>query len=775
MNADGAGSDSSPGWASSSPGSAGMAALDVEHLEELFGFTLREMLAGSAADWRVILEHKDANIDFAVESRLVTVDSDPSAPARIFRCAVDVPDLPHAFAVRGIMSRNRAKEFNEFIVSEELVEELRGPDPGDPEDLGRIQVWADRHNYFGWSLQALMLFTTWRLPDGSGLLLKIPVELEQHPGGTGSVWRAAAPAVPLSRAAHMSPPFLRRTMRKYLSKHRSIVAYQVAPAPDGPGIKCTLLDRRRDVMAFLPDALHSQLFARVWAKTSLSAVRVVLSEYAKACTAAGSARSAGPLSFLSGSAGPPLQLRRPGGLRLGPSPFVLHAFSPSRAAEPGPESNVPPGPEANVPAPKANELFYDFEEGLAAEERAAAAGPGALHGTVPEVEGLIAPRVLARSAEAARASLELALRLESMSLADPAPPRRPRPAAEGGEAPPPPPTLPRPVVPPKALARPRPEEAGPGAEFGHSDGGRMLFTCDRVDAILQSEPDLEAEAVAARVAGEWARLSDAERAAWDAAAYSSKRRMSAPSVPVPLPAPGPSGSAPVPSAPGPSAPAPAPLPTAAVPRADAPPALHMARPIAPRGGPEAAVPSKPLDLSGMPSWRKKRVVKKKKNKEAAAPPPQPLRARPLAPAALPSSDPGFRALAPQFTFFSGSPYPPLQPPQPAPPPAEADPTFALVPVTLVYFGTPLQAPQLQPGTPAAAPAPTPAPAAAAAELETPGAPAQAAPAGIGMQMGRGPDSPSSELKLDLGVLDMVDMDGSIASCSRAVDPSTVDP
>eukprot|EP00741_Cyanophora_paradoxa_P023850 tig00021680_g23037.t1 len=771
MNADEASSDSSPGWAGSSPagagsspGSAGIAALDVEHLEELFGFTLREMLAGSAADWRVIVEHKDANIDVAVEARLVTVDSDPSAPARIFRCVVDAPDLPHAFAVRGIMSRNRAKEFNEFIVSEELVEELRGPDPGDPEDLGRIQVWADRHNYFGWSLQALMLFTTWRLPDGSGLLLKIPVELEQYPGG-GSVW----------------------TMRKYLSTHRSIVAYQVAPAPDGPGcrIKCTLLDRRRDVMAFLPDALHSQLFARVWAKTSLSAVRVVLSEYAKACAAAGSARSTGPLSFLSGSAGPPLQLRRPGGLRLGPSPFVLHAFSPQRAAElgPGPRPEAgrgPPEPPERAPAPKTNELFYDFvgikEEGLAAEERAAAAGPGALHGTVPEVEGLIAPRVLARSAEAARASLELALRLESMSLADLPQLRRPAgpaPAAEGGEAPPPPPTLPRPVVPPKALARPRPEEGDPNAESGPSDGGRMLFTFERADAILQSEPELDAEAVAARVAGQWARLSDAERAEWDAAAHSSKRRMSAPSVPVPFPAPVPF-SAPVPSAPGPSAPAPAPLPTAAVPRADAPPALRMARPIAPRAGPEAAVPSKPLDLSGMPSWRKKRVSKKKKE-PAPAPPPQPPRARPLAPAALPSSDPGFRALAPQFAFFSGSPYPPSQPPQPAPPPAEAAPTFALVPVTLVYFGTPVQAPQLQPGTPAAAPAPTQAPAAAAAELETPGAPAQAAPAGIGMQMGRGPDSPLSELKLDLGVLDMVDMDGSIASCSRAVDPSTVDP
>eukprot|EP00741_Cyanophora_paradoxa_P021252 tig00021348_g20512.t1 len=388
---------------------------DRAHVDELFDTIARDVVA-EGPPWKVSLEAAGNNI--AVETR-----EWPSSvePITAYRVGQHLPDVPISFATREICSRSRAEEFNkELVAADEAVALLEYPDPSDPDSLGAVRIRRHVMSYFGWRLECRFLHASRRLPDGSALAIMAFVVRE------GDCW----------------------TTRHMLQHARALSAWHISSAEGVSGCRYTafaLAHRSPSFLGFLPQYIISQIVCRSCAKYALTVRRLVLGEYARHCGNAGDSRlreRPSPI-FASGSASAP----RFRGLSVGAlaeepsSPFSLHAWAPPSPSTPSSLASTDglsdPSPE--VPGPKVNEIFYDLlglpppktEPYSPRTEDSAPEGAPPSDDIRPELAEVKEPAFRSRAGEAMRASLDLALQLEAMSVTD-APPAPTR------DAPPPP-------------------------------------------------------------------------------------------------------------------------------------------------------------------------------------------------------------------------------------------------------------------------------------------------------------------------------------------------
>eukprot|EP00741_Cyanophora_paradoxa_P000499 tig00000405_g486.t1 len=225
---------------------------------------------------------------------------------------------------------------------------------------------------------------------------------------------------------------------------------------------------------FMPLSLYEQIVARIVTKVHVRMRRFLYPSHPEPAPR--------PLPFASGSASFPLRrgappAPRPLGLALQadvPYPFVLQAcrsvLQGQRAPPPSPPSPPPPL-EVHLPI---NELFRDVLGLEAGRTPGPSAAEGAPDSELMPIawgsrvlafgdqrvrgprEGALQPALLSRVGEAMRASLDLSLQLESMSLSGSG---SPRPAA----SPPLRPLRPPPANPRRRPAPPEGDDSGPGA------------------------------------------------------------------------------------------------------------------------------------------------------------------------------------------------------------------------------------------------------------------------------------------------------------------------
>eukprot|EP00741_Cyanophora_paradoxa_P010007 tig00000157_g9693.t1 len=368
---------------------------DARHLEQLWEMAA-EFLGLDEGGWRAAVEHGD----------MTTFVRDPDvdlsrwgihAPVKLFRNSFEV-DAPLDCGERFFIAQSNAQNMNEFVVSETEVATLSPPQGG----FGSILVHDNRASFFGWHVDTLMIFAPRRLPDGSAAALKLPVER-----GEDGVW---------STRNHM------RHMRSFSVRH--------VTSNGAGGFRCSILSLEGvpPFFSYIAPNVWWKLFARVLMKFMLQARRTLLSELAGAepVVMARPRPFRSPL-FASGSAAAPSGL----GLGLfaaglGPAPgppSALHSWEPPDPPRPSSSSGV-----------GISDLFRELVGIGRQEEPEARTTPESTSGSVPgedsepmspavpsqrlapEVEGIAAPSVVSRVTEAIRASLDLAMRLECMSL-----------------------------------------------------------------------------------------------------------------------------------------------------------------------------------------------------------------------------------------------------------------------------------------------------------------------------------------------------------------------
>eukprot|EP00741_Cyanophora_paradoxa_P002373 tig00000601_g2299.t1 len=462
-------------------------AYDVKLVEQILAHAL-ELL------WRdgylVSLEH---GVGGPAETSVRVETNDCDASITAYRVVTDFQGMPAAFATSAILSRSRTKDLNEFTVREELVAELEAAPPEDLQNIGVVELLEDHANFLGWVVESFMLRVTRRLPDGSAFGIRVPVERE------AGVW----------------------TPRRYREKMRTLSAWHVARTADGCRFTYLALEKACSVFSYVPACVVKQLICRLVGKYVLRVRRIVLQEFAAdGCAEARPKRS---FLFASGSAGVPLHWGLdPAARPAAPeSPFVLHAFAPPRHGAPP----APAGPLRGEEAAKTTEIFFDLvgveqrtaggawsvdggESWVAppAESNPAGESPLSKSGQVlrAEFQEQSDPNVLSRSAEAARASLELSLRLESMSLAGLAPSCRPAPA------------LPRPTHAPTSPHAPRWPGSTPPPPL--SEDGDAGWHPPPPPLVPCPKPPASSSAAAAAAASSAAAASAASAAAVAAAA-----------------------------------------------------------------------------------------------------------------------------------------------------------------------------------------------------------------------------------------------------------------
>eukprot|EP00741_Cyanophora_paradoxa_P002051 tig00000545_g1987.t1 len=523
-------------------------AYDVPLVEQVLADAL-ELLRGDG--YRLSMEH---GVGGPPETSVRVETNDCEAPLTAYRVVTDFDGMPAAFATAAILSRSRTKDFNEFTVREELMAELEAAPHEDLQNVGVVELLEDHANFLGWVVESFMLRVTRRLPDGSAFGIRVPVERDD------GVW----------------------TPRRYREKMRALSAWHVAGTPEGCRFTYLALERAGSIFSYMPSYVVKQLICRLVGKYILRVRRIVLQEFAAdGCAGTRPKRS---LLFASGSAGVPLRWGLDPAFRPASpvSPYVLHSFAPPRhgapaaSVEPAARGEETSPPSLPLPAAKTTEIFFD----LAGVERRADVGPWSVdggaswvappNGAHPGVESPLSragqvlraeareiqeqcnPSVLSRSAEAARASLELSLRLESMSLAglgpalgtglprrapnagdDPHRPSRPAPhpapsLSDDGERcgpPPPPPLVPCPKPPATSAAA---AAAASSSAAAASAAAAAAVAAAAAAAAAAEEDDDAAEAASAAAASAAATAASsaaaASAAATEAAASSERGR-----------------------------------------------------------------------------------------------------------------------------------------------------------------------------------------------------------------------------------------------------------
>eukprot|EP00741_Cyanophora_paradoxa_P013944 tig00020723_g13461.t1 len=404
---------------------------DAEHLEEVFALALdgvREEGLGPGVVWQPEVESLGGLV---VESR------EADNGFRWYRAAVAL-ELHPSFVARNLIV-NDVQDALGFSVRENLVDEFpdaslglgAGEEPAgrDPDGLGeRVKCVLHSANYFGLEVKEFLLYASRRLPDGSALAVKPTADL------VDGVWTSIR---------------FRERLRSLTVFHASAAG---GPRPFGGSSSCRLSilyynDKPKfNVLRLVPDFWWRRVYSRILANMAIRIKRHLLS------LAMGPAPSGGPplpeaprglrVPFASGSAAFPsiASSRRVGDLEAPPSPaagalasaarahvhaggrdrespFVLHSYSAgARAAHAHPANaaleNVEEANGINSLYRRLVKDGYDPENAIDRELESA--------------------HVVALQ-EAARASLDLSLRLSGLSLAEGAPAKASRsPASAGG-------------------------------------------------------------------------------------------------------------------------------------------------------------------------------------------------------------------------------------------------------------------------------------------------------------------------------------------------------
>eukprot|EP00741_Cyanophora_paradoxa_P020818 tig00021312_g20097.t1 len=125
--------------------------------------------------YSVSMEH---GVGGSAEVSVRVETNDRQSPFTAFRVVTEFEGMPAAFATSAILGRSRTTDFNEFVLRETLVAELERAPPEDPQNIGAVSVYEDHASYFGYVLESYMLRATRRLPDGSAFAIRVPVEWE---------------------------------------------------------------------------------------------------------------------------------------------------------------------------------------------------------------------------------------------------------------------------------------------------------------------------------------------------------------------------------------------------------------------------------------------------------------------------------------------------------------------------------------------------------------------------------------------------------------------
>eukprot|EP00741_Cyanophora_paradoxa_P002383 tig00000076_g2308.t1 len=313
---------------------------DEEGIESVFRIFEQFFLSPFAEGWRVA----DTRGPVRTELRELPPIAPAASPLYLFRSTVALPDVPVSFAMRRTVAALRRPAWNEFVLEETTLHELRRA-AGDADGLGGVEVLLQRANYFGYELLTQMIVATRRLSDGSGLIVKVSAELKD------GVW----------------------TPHNFDKRFKSINGGHVAALPAG-GSQVTLFHGSgRFFWQNLPPQRCCELMAPMLTMMGLRGARSLLSGYAESrgIPFRGAGGQPRALSFASGSASFAL-----GGTPSSDAGFTLLSLdravvdpdggagemeyppgAPWGPAAPGP-SPSPPSASRGPPPPAARDVFY---------------------------------------------------------------------------------------------------------------------------------------------------------------------------------------------------------------------------------------------------------------------------------------------------------------------------------------------------------------------------------------------------------------------------------
>eukprot|EP00741_Cyanophora_paradoxa_P005797 tig00000113_g5618.t1 len=387
---------------------------------------------------------------------------DPGRPPSV-RVGVNLEGKDASDVTRSIISLNNVARGNDFLVKEDLVEEVLPPGAGDPDGLGFAVVHDLVGFLFGWTMQWYSLFASRRLADGSALGVKIPVEPD------GSSWS--------TRNRHRA--------------HFPLVAIYVEGTP--AGCRCV----RATETSHLPWP-HSIIPARTSRDLVINFNTKHVVRLARLLADGGVSLPEDPAAPSSPGLGP---APSPGAARLPPFASGSASLPPDLACSAG------AGSAPQNAGPSVHALFFSLlgmteQEAMEAENAAARLATGAA--PVGDL-ARIGPRILEDPSLASRlqgaieVTSQLSLRLERMNSNMMHAPPRPGPSPAAGPSPGPGPgpgQAPRPPRVPRALARVLSTSSAPApiiktepmpAAFEFSEP-RVLSTFSAPAPMVKAEP-----------------------------------------------------------------------------------------------------------------------------------------------------------------------------------------------------------------------------------------------------------------------------------------------
>eukprot|EP00741_Cyanophora_paradoxa_P001525 tig00000492_g1476.t1 len=257
-----------------------IAPFDKAALREAIDDAVR-LLAVDSNELKLLLRHSDLRVECKRLEKL----------HYLYRTALDLDPIPPGPAARMLIARHITKQVGDTCVSEEPVALLEPRDIHDEDGLGCSAVLRTVTQSFGNRVETMRIFACRRLADGSALSILVAADLDEN-----NAW----------------------TTRGYKDKLLSLFMWHVdvtrpESMPGHPGhcrLTCQFYERR--FSNWMPDWLTTQFIGRFGAMMVLRAKRLAFSTYA----AMGQAAAAPPLrrapgsfapSFASGSAAAPLR------------------------------------------------------------------------------------------------------------------------------------------------------------------------------------------------------------------------------------------------------------------------------------------------------------------------------------------------------------------------------------------------------------------------------------------------------------------------------------
>eukprot|EP00741_Cyanophora_paradoxa_P001523 tig00000492_g1474.t1 len=238
------------------------------------------LLSVGAEGMKLLLRHSDLRVECKRLDKL----------HYLYRGELDLDPIPPGPAARMLVSRHISKHVSDTCVSEEPVALLEPRDIYDEDGLGCSAVLRNVSHSFGTRVETMRIFACRRLADGSALSILVAGDLDEN-----NVW----------------------TTRGYKDKLLSLLMWRVdvtrpESMPGHPGhcrLTCQFYERR--FSNWMPDWLTTQFMGRFGGKMILRAKRLAFSTYAAMGPAAPPPLRRVPgsfaPSFASGSAAAPLR------------------------------------------------------------------------------------------------------------------------------------------------------------------------------------------------------------------------------------------------------------------------------------------------------------------------------------------------------------------------------------------------------------------------------------------------------------------------------------